>query len=238
MTEKYLYLAIDFLSIIFPLLFSFHPLSKFYKKWKYVWPAILIPATLFILWDIWFTSMGVWGFNPRYLSGIYFFNLPAEEVLFFICIPYACAFTYDSVTIISGKERISLRLQEFITDLLIFLLLIIGTVNFDRWYTSVTFFATAIFLIVLRRIWKPDFLGKFYFAFIFILIPFFIVNGVLTGTGIDQEVVWYNNFENLGIRMGTIPVEDTFYGMLLLLLNVSIFEFLQNKKRRLSQKLF
>ncbi|HMV89442.1 MAG TPA: lycopene cyclase domain-containing protein, partial [Cyclobacteriaceae bacterium] len=73
-------------------------------------------------------------------------------------------------------------------------------------------------------------LSRFYFAYIFVLIPFFIVNGILTGSFIEGEVVWYNNAENLGIRMGTIPVEDTFYGMLLLIMNVSLFEWLQRRK--------
>lgn len=228
--EHYLYLFINFSSIIFPFAFSFYPKANFSKKWTFLWPAMLAGALPFIAWDVWFTSMGVWGFNPDYLCGIYFFNLPLEEVLFFFCIPYACVFTYEAVNYLSKRVFIQGRVQHFITDVLIFGLLIVATFNHERWYTSLTFFATAAFLILLRRVWAADFLGKFYFAFLFILIPFFLVNGVLTGTAIKSPVVWYNNAENLGLRMGTIPVEDTFYGMLLLLINVSVFEWLQKKK--------
>lgn len=128
------------------------------------------------------------------------------------------------------RWRLSQKYTDLISSLLSGLLLFLGAFHYDKWYTSVTFILLALFLTLHRWVWKSDYLGKFYVAFIFILIPFFIVNGILTGTGIEEQVVWYNDAENLGIRMGTIPVEDTFYGMLLLLMNVSLFEFLQKKK--------
>ncbi len=124
----------------------------------------------------------------------------------------------------------SSKQQNLITDVLAGILFFLGVVFFNQWYTSITFILTSIFLNLHRWVWKTNYLGKFYVAFLFILIPFFIVNGILTGTGIEDQVVWYNNLENLGIRMGTIPVEDTFYGMLLILMNASLFEYLQKKK--------
>ncbi len=229
--RHYLYLFIDFVSILFPFAFSFYPKANFSKKWKFLVPGLLAGAVPFIGWDIWFTQLGVWGFNPTYLCGIYFFNLPLEEVLFFFCIPYACVFTYEAVNYFSKKTMIQNSAANLITDILIFGLLIIATLHYNYWYTSVTFFSTAIFLALLRRIWTVDYLGKFYFAFLFILLPFFLVNGLLTGTGLDEPVVWYNNKENLNLRLGTIPVEDIFYGMMLLLLNISVFEYRQKHSR-------
>jgi lycopene cyclase domain-containing protein len=230
----YLYLSVDLLSLLFPFIFSFYPKAPYYKKWKFLFPAIALPGIIFIVWDICFTGMGVWGFNPKYLTGIYFFNLPLEEVLFFVCIPYSCIFTYEAVIYFSKRKILSDRLTEFIADALIFGLMIFGALHHEQWYTSVTFFSTAVFMILLRRVWKVEFLNNFFFSYIFILIPFFIVNGILTGTGLEEPVVWYNNSENIGIRMGTIPVEDTFYGMLLLLMNVTVFEYLQNRNKKAS----
>jgi lycopene cyclase domain-containing protein len=230
--EKYLYLLIDICCILFPLIFSFQRKKNFSKKWKYLWPAILITATFFIVWDEIFTSIGVWSFNPRYLSGVYVLHLPIEEILFFICIPYACLFTYEAINYFFIKD-IFQPYRHSITILLVCFLTVSGLLNIGKWYTSITFLSTSLFLTLHLVFLKADYLSRFYFAFIFILIPFFIVNGILTGTGIDEEVVRYNNEENLGLRMGTIPFEDTFYGMLLILMNITFFEGLQ-KRRALS----
>ena len=59
-------------------------------------------------------------------------------------------------------------------------------------------------------------------------MPFMIVNGMLTGTAMPGEVVWYNNSETMGIRILTIPLEDFFYGFNLMLLNVTLYEALRS----------
>lgn len=78
-------------------------------------------------------------------------------------------------------------------------------------------------------------MNKFWITYLVLLLPFFIVNGILTGTGPDNPVVWYNNAENLQLRILTIPVEDFAYGMTLILWNIVLFEAF-SKKRSLGCK--
>lgn len=231
MDERYLYLALNVGSISFPFLFSFYPKANFSKEWKHLFPALLTTALVFIAWDEWFTQLGVWGFNPRYLTGIYLGSLPLEEVMFFVFIPYACLFIYFSASYLSKRDYLA-SLHQHITVSLIAVLIIIGTLYFNHWYTSVTFFSLALFLSLHQWYWKSTYMGRFYFSYLFVLIPFFIVNGILTGSFIDQEVVWYNNQENLGIRIGTIPLDDFFYNMLMLLMVTSIYEGLKTRKKK------
>lgn len=225
----YTYLLLNLFSISIPLWRSFDPRIALNKEWKALSVAIAIPAVIFISWDVLFTAWGVWGFNPRYLCGVYILGLPLGEWLFFICIPYACVFTYVALNYFIKKDVFG-SVSKWISLVLIITLGVIGVSTWGKAYTSTTFISLAIYIALLQYIIKVKYLGRFYLAFLVILIPFFIVNGILTGTGIEDQVVWYNDEENLGIRMLTIPVEDTFYGMLLILMNVSLFDWFRRKK--------
>ena len=236
MNPKFLYLSLDLLTILFPFLFSFYSKANFSKQWKHLWVAILIPGIAFILWDEAFTRLGVWGFNPYYLSGVFVGSLPVEELLFFICIPYACVFTYDAFSYLIKRDYLD-HLQKAISIALIIISMLVGSLNVDKWYTCTTFFGLAVYLFLLRFVWKVSYLGRFYFSWCIILVPLFIVNGILTGSWIDNPVVWYNDAENLGIRIGTIPLEDLFYGMFLVMINVSIFEFIRGRTASLNKEM-
>jgi len=224
----YLYLWLNLGSLSIPFLFSFHPKLKFYKRWKALFLGILFSMLIFIPWDIIFTINGFWGFNPKYFLGTKLFSLPIEEWLFFICIPYACVFTHYSLLYYFPNMKLSKAATKTISYLLAFLLAVLSIYNYDKWYTFINFSLCVllIFIVVRKNI---ELLRAFYLTFLVMLIPFFIVNGILTGSFIKNEVVWYNNSENLGIRLFTIPVEDTVYAFSLILLTLFIMNYKQVK---------
>lgn len=227
--EQYTYLLINFCSLLVPFILSFESRIGYYKKWKYLFPAMTATAVFFIVWDVIFTANGVWGFNPKFVAGIHVFSLPLEEILFFFCIPYSSIFAYEALGLLRFAD-FRLRIDRIIS-ILIIAICISGVILFhEKAYTFYTCLFLGVFLL-LQLFWiKGQYLGRFYFAYLVILIPFTIVNGLLTGSWISEPVVWYNNAENLSIRFLTIPVEDVFYGMLMLMMSVSIYEGLKMKK--------
>lgn len=222
---KSLYLLVNFFTIIIPFIFSFHPKIKFHLTWKAFFPAAILVGIVFVLWDTLFTDMGVWGFNPDYVTGIYLFNLPLEEVLFFICIPFSCIFTYfclDKFYNLSWNPKVE---KAFFLAFSLALILV-GITYSDRIYTLITFVSTGLVCLTLKFILKVNWLGKAASVYGILLIPFFIVNGILTGTGLEAPIVWYNHSENLDVRILTIPIEDAFYGFELILLNLYFYKLL------------
>lgn len=221
--EKYTYLLLNVLTIAFPFFWSFEKKVFFVKYWRGLFLGIAVMVLVFIPWDVWFTSMQVWGFNERYLTGIQIANLPIEEWLFFITVPYACVFLYETLNYYLPKSPLA-NIQDKITAVLIFASFVLSIVFVDRIYTFTTFSLLSLFLIWHLLINRSDFLGQFYLLFLFVQIPFFIVNGVLTGMFTEEPIVWYNNAENMGIRLITIPVDDVGYNMLMLLIVITVLE--------------
>ncbi len=190
--------------------------------------AIILPAIVYIAWDVYFTSMGVWRFNESYITGIKIFNLPLEEVLFFFVVPYCCIFIYACIRSYFPNLK-NKKAANIILKWIGIVLFIIGIVFFDKQYTSWTFILTGTCILLLytfRNYFKSFDAGSFLISYAICLIPFLIVNGFLTAI----PVVIYNDAENLGIRIFTIPFEDVFYGMLLVLMNVVLFEKVKSKK--------
>ncbi|MEM8895323.1 MAG: lycopene cyclase domain-containing protein, partial [Bacteroidota bacterium] len=158
-----------------------------------------------------------------YLVGWYLGHMPVEEWLFFIIIPFASVFIYECVLFFLKRGLLG-NSPRYISAVLAISLFALSPFVYGKDYTFWTCIFTGIAL-TLHAYWDKSYMGDFYIAYLIHLLPFFIVNGVLTGSWLEAPIVWYDNAENLGIRLFTIPVEDSIYGMLLLLMNVSFYEF-------------
>ncbi|MFY0599569.1 MAG: lycopene cyclase domain-containing protein [Cyclobacteriaceae bacterium] len=224
---KMMYLILHAITISFPLLRSFESKIQYAKKWSSLFPAIFITGTFFIIWDVIFTMDGVWGFNEKYLAEIYLFDLPIEEWLFFITVPFSSVFIYECVKFFLPNIK-GERISRVTTGIMSIILMIAAILFSEQAYTFWNFAFTSIFLLIIAYL-NPTWLSKFWIAYLIHLIPFLIINGILTGSVIEEPIVWYDNTHNMGIRLFTIPFEDLFYALLLLLMNVSFFEFFQTK---------
>lgn len=220
---KSAYLLINFLTILFPILLSFDNRVQFYKKWKYIFPGLFITGLLFLIWDYLFTVLDVWSFNADYLIGVYLFNLPLEEILFFVTVPFACIFIYECLNFYVKKDVLR-PFSKLISIILISLSTIILISYYVRVYTLITFGLLLVTLTYVEFVQKAN-LGRFYLAFLVSLVPFYIVNGILTSI----PIVMYNDAENMTFRIGTIPFEDHFYSMSMLLINIQLFEYFKRR---------
>jgi len=99
------YLIVLAVSFIAPFILSFSRKMDFYKYPLRLTLAIGIPFVLFIIWDIIATSRGHWSFNQNYTIGFKIYNLPIEEVLFFIIIPFCGLFTWESVKYFTREKK-------------------------------------------------------------------------------------------------------------------------------------
>src|SRR5699024_5861541 len=97
----------------------------------------------------------------------------------------------------------------------------------DKLYTLVTAIATTLALVYLHFVDKAEWISKASLVYLILMLGFFPVNGVLTGTGLESAIVNYNPDEFLGIRMITIPLEDAVYGYTQFLLVIYFFNFFQ-----------
>ncbi len=222
-----IYLYLDLLTLAGPLLLSFDKKVAFYKSWKYLLPAIFVMGLFFIAKDVIFASMNIWGFNDRYLIGNRMLGLPVEEWLFFLVVPYAIVFIYACLVAYLPFDPL-VRIHRPFLYLLSVILLLVAIIFHERLYTSVIFALTA--MLLLYNLWKQQaWLSMFLLAYFVSLLPFLLVNGVLTGSFLDEPIVWYDNTQNLGIRLLTIPIEDTIYNLMMFLMTIQLMEFFRKK---------
>lgn len=225
----YLYWILHAFILIPILALSFDRRVAFYKKWKYLLPAIFLVGTLFILWDFVYTKVGVWGFSHDYTLPTRVLHLPIEEWLFFLSAPFACVFIYECLRYYFPKDSFE-SADKAISFGLAILFFVIGVLSWGRLYTAFTCIATAILIVAHYCSFQNTFRTFFYKTQLVSFIPFIIINGVLTGSVSETPIVQYNIGEMLGYRFITIPIEDFVYCFMMLFSVVTVYEYLMHRK--------
>jgi lycopene cyclase domain-containing protein len=198
----------------------------FITELKYMLPAIIFSGTVFVLINNRFLDSGIISFNPDYLVGKTLFHLPIEEWLFLLIM---------SLFIFSVYILVNVRFANFEKSNLFFaisvvLLLVFGFMAWTSRPRLVPFFT--FFLLVIyfgytlyRRRFNVH-LTKFYISYIIVFIPYFLFKAILN----TLPVILYNNDFTLGFWILNVPVEEFGNLFLMMLINITIFEFLKDNQ--------
>ncbi|MBN1350935.1 lycopene cyclase domain-containing protein [candidate division KSB1 bacterium] len=219
------YLIFNMLVIMGPLLLSFEKNVQYYKKWKFVFQAISIPMSLFILWDILVTGRH-WWFNDTFTMGIKLFALPIEEWLFFITVPFSSLFVWEVLAFHFKNKRLN-RTHWLSKISLIFIPIGLAVFWWGMEYTALVLIAVGLtgFLDLFLKI--GIFRQKRTFQFLTLVTGLMLLfNGYLTW----RPVVLYDPHFQLDIRILTIPIEDFLYGASYLLMCTLFYEKLKQRK--------
>lgn len=204
------YLIINIATVIVPLIMSFEEKLRFYRFYLPLVISIILIGLLFIIWDHQATVRGDWSFNEKYILGILLFELPLEEVLFFVTVPYSIIFLYETMHVYLPDKRIKIRKTILYIIVVLFLGSSLMFVNQYYTFTVLIFSGTSLFLLILENQLINS--RNFLFFIVFTYLPFFVVNYFLT----SMPIVSYSPNAIWGARIITIPVEDFFYSFSLL----------------------
>ncbi len=193
---------------------------------SFVIPSFII-TVIFSETGVFFAGLKVWLFNPEFLIGITYRNLPLEMYLFYFTSSFAGLGIYTYLNAKFPKndlQKYSLSLSHLLLGIMVAILFFAYT----KWYTATTF--VLLFLLMLYIEYKNQlrFMYRFYRAFVVCLIPFYISFGVIC----NLPIISYNAAETIDVNFFKIPFENHFYMMGMLLLGVYFLEVLKSRKAK------
>ncbi len=207
---------------------SFDKRVHYHTEFTHIWRPTVLVLVPFVVWDVIKTYLGVWGFNPHYYFGVRLFLLPLEEWLFFVIIPFCCLFIHACLKYYAPRDYLH-RVEPVVSMLLLVFFVLMAILNVDKNYTFSNFALVAAYQLWHMVYGNRQMRSRFYITFALSMIPFCIVNGILTGGYTQAPIVVYNPLEHNGFRMGSIPFEDAWYGYLMLFAVVDLYEQAKSK---------
>lgn len=222
------YLYFNLIIILFPLIFSFERRLKFYSKFKPLLTTILLVGFIFVGWDVLATQRGHWMFNPSYISDIRLINLPLEEILFFISVPYSCLFLFEAIrnflgdtTLFTAKKWVSSGIGILIAALAF------GVLHQE--YTFLAILSVGLTVLFVSLVNVHIFSSRAYWTYIVVTqVLFLIFNYILT----SLPVVEYSALAICNLRIATIPIEDFLFNFSMLTMYLTTYVWMVSAQRQ------
>lgn len=105
--DRYQYLILMALCVAITLPLEFLFGARVWRRPRRLLAALVPTVAVFTVWDVVAISRDHWTYNLKYVTGWELpFDLPVEELVFFVVIPICSLLTYEAVRrVIIGKDR-------------------------------------------------------------------------------------------------------------------------------------
>lgn len=193
-------------------------LSKLFYRFMHL-PAklmlrVLPVAALFIINDALVTNHW-WFFNDLYVLPLpKIFELPIEEILFFITVPFGLLTFLENLPLLNW-QNLSQKAWQSKNHLWLFILYLVSAIlllfalSQSWWYSASLLLLMLILLKDLLNLSKAEFLALLFTVFMTLIFNYYLT---------ALPIVTYNPIYKSGLMILTIPLEDFIYGMIFYLL--------------------
>lgn len=203
---RWAYLLFDALIFVPTFATGFIPRVGFAPRMVPLLKACLAVAVPFIVWDAAVVDRH-WFFSDQYTLGLRLWGLPIEEMLFFLAVPWACVYSWETL-LFGGKSKPTpaLRAAPFLALFLVGMSA--AALATGREYTALALGALGLMVALDRAVGTALFeQPRFWLFMLFVAGLGLVFNGYLT-----RHIVSYDDRYNLGVRITTVPLEDFIYG--------------------------
>lgn len=192
--------------------------ARFWQRWRNMLYGLGAVSAPFVLWDIVAVEQRHWSFSEHYTQPLRILGLPLEEILFFVVVPLACMFVW---TFIESKPNKRIINDQRAKNIVINAALAMAAVGIfiPSIYTRIVLLVAAVACFLLSR--YPGLItGRRFWVFQATVLGLFLIcNTILT----SLPIISYHPDAIIGLRLGTIPIEDVFYNFALITLFLICF---------------
>ncbi len=103
--DRFQYLLLMGLCLVITLPLEFLFGARVWRRPRRLLAALWLPLVIFLVWDVIAIARDHWGYNERYVTGWELpFDLPVEELAFFLVIPICSLLTLEAVRRVLGRD--------------------------------------------------------------------------------------------------------------------------------------